>query len=222
VTGADPFAPGPLEDSIDRRARQCGIQLDPRGATVVATHARAVLAANARLNLTTIVAFEEFLERHIGESLEGAAVLDASISGTHLDVGTGNGYPALPLAVARPGLRSYLVEASMRKAEFLRRTIAACELSERIAVIERHVQRAADVPEADPARVLTLRAVGGWSRLMPKLAALLASDGVALLWGGEDVEAVRRREAWKRLELIDTRALPGLTRAFLWIFRRAS
>jgi hypothetical protein len=45
-----------------------------------------------------------FLERHIGESFEGAALLPATCSGPLVDLGSGNGYPGIPVAVACRGL----------------------------------------------------------------------------------------------------------------------
>ncbi len=209
-----------LEEAISARARQAGIEIDPSACATLATHARSVLAANERLHLTTIDVPEEFLERHIGEAFEGATLVDGELDGIHVDLGTGGGYPAIPFLIVRPRLRSFLVEASHKKAEFLRRAAAACGLSGRAEVLERQVQRADDLAEAKPIAVLTVRAVGGWSKLVPKLAPLLDTNGVALLWAGPEVEQVRRREVWRRLELVERHPLPAMERAAIWEFRR--
>ncbi len=71
---------------------------------------------------------DEFVDRHLGEAFEGAAMLAPDIEGTMLDLGSGNGYPGIPLAAARPGLRLTLTDASARKAEFLRQTVRSCNL----------------------------------------------------------------------------------------------
>ena len=105
---------------IRRRAAACGLDLNEAGVAALAGHARAVLRANSRLKLRAITEPGPFVERHIGESLEGAALLDPEISGWLLDLGSGNGYPGLPVCIARPGLRPLLVEARSKKAEFLR------------------------------------------------------------------------------------------------------
>jgi len=221
MSAAPAFSEGEsLPEAIAQRARSAGIEIDAAASAALATHARSVLAANERLHLTTIDAPDEFLERHLGEAFEGASVLDRGVTGIHVDLGTGGGYPALPFLIARPALRSFLVEASHKKAEFLRRALAACGLSARAEVLERQVQRAADLGEANPIRVLTVRAVGGWSKLVPKLAPLLDANGVALLWAGEEVEQVRHREAWKRFELVARHPLPAMDRAAIWEFRR--
>ncbi len=216
----DPFAEFPLEEEIAARAAACGITLPPQGLEAVARHARAVVAVNQRLHLTSITDPREFLERHIGEAFEGAALLAEDVRGTLLDVGSGNGYPALPLVAARPGLRPLLAEASAKKAEFLQGVLGGWSASGgevRLA----HVQRASDLEGIDSVRVITTRGAGGWTRLLPKLAPLLGPEGVILLWAGAEVETVRHRVAWQKYRLESTRELPGRERSAVWVFQPA-
>ena len=112
----DPFAGFNLETRIGERASVLGLRIETDAIDAIASHARAVLQHNERLQLTTVTAAEEFLERHIGESLEGAALLDSNAQGCLLDLGSGNGYPAIPLAATRRGLDPVCVEASAAKA----------------------------------------------------------------------------------------------------------
>ena len=103
----DPFLDAPgfeLKARIRARASDCGIDLTDAAVEALADHARAVLRENEQLHLTTITEPEEFVERHLGESFEGAAMLPPDIEGQFLDVGSGNGYPGLVLGAARPGL----------------------------------------------------------------------------------------------------------------------
>ena len=213
----DPFSGVDLASEIALRARRYAIELDPVALAALATHARAVLRENARLHLTAITEPTEFLDRHVAESFAGAALLEPGIRVTSFDLGSGNGYPGLPLAVARPGLRALLAEASSRKAAFLRGVLDETEFA--AGVLERQVQRAQDVNDVLPLRVLALRAVGNWERVVPRLAPALASDGRVLLWAGESVEAVRTRSTWKRLALTDRRPLAGRDRSWVWSFR---
>ena len=168
---------------------------------------------------TAIAVAEGFLERHIGESLEGAALLDANARGRLLDLGSGNGYPAIPIAAARPGLEPVCIEASAGKARFLAETLA-CTLG-RGDVWHRQVQRPADFADTQPLRVLTSRAMGNWERIFPRLAPMLAANGIALLWAGESVKQVATREAWRRLSLVAQHALPGRQHSWIWCFRPA-
>lgn len=214
----DPFAGFPLEAAISKRAAEAGIDLGERAAGL-AVHARAVLRADPRLHLTAVTDPAEFLERHLGESFEGAAMLDRGAAGILLDLGSGNGYPGLPLAAARPSLRPLLAEASARKAEFLRGALVEAGFAAG-RVLERQLQRPSDVPPLDgPLRVVAARAAGGWERVLPRLHSILAGDGEILLWAGEDVEAVGRRVVWRRFELVERRPLPGRERSWVWKFR---
>jgi 16S rRNA (guanine527-N7)-methyltransferase len=210
-----------LEDAIASRARSAGIALPAAAVLSLAEHARAVMIANERLHLTTIVEPEEFVERHLGETFEGAAMLEAPAGGTLLDLGSGNGYPGLPLAACFPSLTAVLAEASVRKAEFLAEAIRASGFRN-ARVLARQVQRAGDLAEEGPFRLVATRAAGGWAKILPKLASTLAADGELLVWAGDEVEAVRRRVAWRRYELVESRPLPGRERSWVWRFRTAS
>lgn len=217
--GGDPFTGFDLETAIVRRAAECEVELSTAAVVELAAHARAVLRDNRRLGLTAIVDPPTFVARHVGEALEGAAMLEHGIDGTLLDVGSGNGYPGLPVAAARPLLEPLLAEASSRKARFLRGVLN--DHFRRGAVLERHVDRAGDLEEAGAIRVIVSRAMGGWERVLPRLVPCLAGGGEILLWAGEEAGTVLRRAAWRRLRLQSRRPLPGRERSWVWQLVRA-
>jgi 16S rRNA (guanine527-N7)-methyltransferase len=208
-----------FEASIAARAAVAGIQLPHAAIRALAGHASAVLAANPLLHLTTVTDPVELVERHIGESFEGAALLEPGIEGVLVDLGSGNGYPGLPLAAARPGLRAVLIEASRKKARFLGEVIEIDWFAGAV-VLERQVQRGADLDEVSPVRVLTARAVGSWEKILPRLVGALDVDARVLLWAGEAVESVRQRPTWRNLELDGRHALPGRERSWIWVFKK--
>jgi 16S rRNA G527 N7-methylase RsmG len=217
----DPFSAAPdfdLESRIRARAAGCGHELDGTTVAALAHHARAVLRENRHVHLTTITAPAEFLERHLGESFEGAAMIEPDARGTYLDLGSGNGYPGLALAAARPGLRLLMAEASTRKAEFLRAVVRDAPFSG-AAVLEAHVQRGADLEETEPLRLITSRAMGGWAKILPRLRGRLAPDGDVLVWAGPEAESIARRTVWRKLEFAGRRELPGREQSWIWRFR---
>jgi 16S rRNA (guanine527-N7)-methyltransferase len=195
------------EEAIIARARAAGITLDRSRAAALAAHARLVIERNARLHLTTVVSPDEVLERHVGEGFEAAALLDDAIDGPLLDLGSGNGYPGLVIAAARPGLFPVLAESNGRKAAFLREALAVAAIPGR--VLERSVQRAADLEGERRFALLVTRAAGGWERIVPKLLDALAQGGRVLIFAGEGLDAVLRRAAWRRLALEGLREMPG-------------
>ncbi len=205
----------PDSSSIMARALEVGITLSTSAARALASHAEAVLASNERLHLTAITEPGAFFERHLGEAFEGAALLPPKVRGVLLDLGSGNGYPGIPLAIARPGLVPVLAEASSRKAAFLRDALAAAGL-DRGRVLEARVARAADLDNLPAITVLATRAMGGWERIVPKLASRFAAGTLVLVWAGRDAEAIMRRTSWARLKLESTRSLPGRERSFVY------
>lgn len=208
------------EPRIRERAARCGIELPDRGVAVLAEQARWVLRATAELHLTTIVEPAAFLERHLGEAFEGAAMLDPQVEGLALDVGSGSGYPGLPLAVARPGLALTLAEASRRKALFLRQLVREIAL-DNVSVLEAQVQRPADLDGHGPFRVITSRALGGWPKILPRLVPLVAPAGELLVWAGADAETIAKRVVWRKFEIAGRRALPGRDQSWIWCFHPA-
>lgn len=216
-TQKDPFDGFPLEQRIVERAAACGIALAPQSASGLAEHAREVLLINPLVQLTAITTPAEYLERHLGESFEGAAMLDENAQGLLLDLGSGNGYPGIPIAAARPELQLVMAEASSKKAEFLRGCLRFAGTG-RARLLERQVQRAGDLGETVSLRALVCRAMGNWQKVLPRLASVLAADGELLLWGGADVETVSRRAAWSKLRLAERKPLPGRERSWIWRF----
>ncbi len=198
----------PDPSAIVARALAAGIVISEPAAQALAAHARAVLVANERLHLTAITQPEAFFERHLGEAFEGAALLPESIRGVLLDLGSGNGYPGIPLAIARPGLTPVLAEASTKKAAFLREALAAAGLAHG-QVLEARIARTVDVDKLPPVAVLATRAMGGWERIVPKLVARLAPGGLVLIWAGADAEAIMTRASWSGLRVEQSRSLPG-------------
>jgi 16S rRNA (guanine527-N7)-methyltransferase len=201
-------AGAPDPSAIAERAKAAGIILSKPATQALAAHARAVLVANERLHLTAITQPAAFFERHLGEAFEGAALLPAGIRGVLLDLGSGNGYPGIPLAIARPGLQPVLAEASTKKAGFLREALAAAGLKNG-RVLEARVARTVDVDDLPSVAVLATRAMGGWERIVPKLVTRLAPGGLVLIWAGADAEAIMARAAWSRLRVENSRSLPG-------------
>jgi len=231
----DPFAGVDLEGGILARASRVGLTLTGAAVVAIAGHARAVLETNRELNLTGIDEPDALLDRHVGESLEGAALLGSAPSSapavasgdaapsvpraTLVDLGSGNGYPGLPVAAAL-GLAPVLVESTGKKAVFLRGVVERWYRDG--TVVGRHVDRAADLAEVAAPVVLTTRAMGGWDKVLPRVAPALAPGGSILLWAGPEVETVARRSAWRALDVVGRRVIAGRERSWIWWIRRVS
>lgn len=107
---------------IVRREMAGVLELGDQQISLLESHFRLLLAWNARMNLTTVTKLPEAAIRHYCESLFLAAHLTA---GTVADIGTGAGFPGIPVAIARPDCRVDLIESHQRKAVFLREACRA-------------------------------------------------------------------------------------------------
>lgn len=152
------------------------------------THYELLIRWNQRMNLTTVKPGPEMVIRHYCESLFFAANVPAGVRGISvLDLGSGAGFPGIPMAILKPDWRVTLVESSQRKAVFLRESSRhlpnVSVLAERIESIalqgEWAVARA-----VDPEEVLLH---------VPRLA-----QNVGLMLGEDDFSLIRRdsRIAW--------------------------
>lgn len=83
-------------------------------------HYELLVRWNVRINLTAIRTMEEAVVRHYCESLFLGARLDALSESTVFDLGSGAGFPGIPLAVLQPDCQVTLIESHKRKAVFLR------------------------------------------------------------------------------------------------------
>jgi len=99
---------------------------DPRILDALEGHLRLLAHWNSRYRLTRIESWNEILDRHVRESLLPLKWI--TDKGRLLDVGSGNGFPAIPILACRPGLEAVLMERSERKAMFLDAVVRECAM----------------------------------------------------------------------------------------------
>lgn len=110
---------------------------------------------NAKTNLTAIRSPEEMVRRHFGESLFAARHLGEALPTTLLDLGSGAGFPGLPIALLHPGIDVTLAESQNKKATFLREVVRSLGVQN----VEVWAGRAEAMPEQRRFHTVTLRAV---------------------------------------------------------------
>ncbi len=194
-----------------------GAGVDAAAGERLRVYLRLLLKWNARLNLTGRTDWEG-LGPHFGEGV-WAAALGRWEPALHLDIGSGAGFPALPMAALRPRGRFELVEARARRCVFLE--VAARELG--LTGVRVCQLRLSDY--------LAENAAGGWDRVSWKGVRLGARDADGLLRrGAPGVEfwlfhgrelPVEEPEAWLRAVRLTRRvSFPGKAGWFLSIYRR--
>jgi 16S rRNA (guanine527-N7)-methyltransferase len=148
-----------------------------------------LLRWNARVNLTAVRNPEEIVTRHFGESLFGARILlnDSRRSASLADVGSGAGFPGIPMKLFAPELALTLIESHNKKATFLREVIRTLHLdcSEVFCGRAEQWEKTADL--------VTLRAVEQFERSLQVAAALVAPGGkLCLLIGAGQIPTAQQ------------------------------
>jgi 16S rRNA (guanine527-N7)-methyltransferase len=169
--------------------------LPPSTLDQISTYIDLLLRWNARINLTAIRNPEEIVTRHFGESFFLASHLFPKSGTDHrplttdhrpphvLDIGSGAGFPGLPLKLWAPHIHLTLVESNHKKAAFLREVARALTLTN-INVITDRAEVLAARPDSPRTEVVTLRAVEHFDEILPQAITLLAPRAtLALLIG---------------------------------------
>jgi 16S rRNA (guanine527-N7)-methyltransferase len=165
-----------------------GARLSSTQLAQIATYTDLLLKWNAHINLTAVRDPEEIITRHFGESLFAARqLLSANATDqTVVDVGSGAGFPGLPLKIWCPGLSLTLAEAHQKKAVFLREVVRALGLSG----VKVFADRADNLSERS--NLVILRAVERFEQILRVAAKLGAKAGrMALLIGDGQIEIAR-------------------------------
>jgi len=152
----------------------------------IRVHLELLMRWNQRMNLTSLRTPEAMVERHFGESLFAARKLcPRSAHRLLIDVGSGAGFPGLPIKYWAPGLQLTLIEGHGKKATFLR------EVGRALRLTGLHVLSArAESLSAGQAELVTLRAVEQFDQALPTAAGLVAPGGrLALLIGESQRES---------------------------------
>ncbi|MEM6392083.1 MAG: 16S rRNA (guanine(527)-N(7))-methyltransferase RsmG [Planctomycetota bacterium] len=147
------------------------------------------LDANQRLNLTAIKDREGVASRMVLDSLTALPGLDQLNDGaTVLDLGTGGGFPGLPLAIARPQLRFTLVDATGKKADHVRSTAESLGLSNTTVLQGRAETLGHDAKHREAYDAVVCRAVGPMNVLLELTLPLVSVAGQLLAMKGPKAE----------------------------------
>lgn len=98
------------------------------------TYYQMIVEKNKVMNLTAITEFPDFVEKHFMDSLSLVKATDLSKVHYVIDVGTGAGFPAIPLKIAFPHLHITMVDSLQKRVAFLDEVIRELKLSNIIAI----------------------------------------------------------------------------------------
>jgi len=160
--------------------------LSPAQIQSISTYIDILLHWNARINLTAIRSPEEIVLRHFGESLFAASRLLSNETTRVADIGSGAGFPGLPLKLWAPQMSLTLIESNHKKSTFLREVVRT------LALTNVNIKNVRAELLTETFDLVTLRAVEDFASILPTAATLVAPAGrLGLLISSPQIESAR-------------------------------
>jgi 16S rRNA (guanine527-N7)-methyltransferase len=178
-------------------------------------HASLLVKWNKAVRLVGSTDPETIVRRHIVESLALLPFIHEPRGGL-LDIGSGNGYPAVPLKCALPDLRLAMMEPTMRKAVFLRTVVADLRLTD-AEVLRDRVDRPADLARYGKWDCITMRAVAAIPAIMTGASVALRPGGRLLFMVGDAGRDQVLRGLRGALTVLGDSRLPGTKASHLLV-----
>jgi 16S rRNA (guanine527-N7)-methyltransferase len=199
----------PSADTIRRALVEFKVEVNDTQIQQIQSYMALLLKWNDAMNLTAIQDPLEILYRHFCESMFGATLIPVG-EGRLADVGSGGGFPGLPLKIARPELDVCLIESSVKKATFLAETVRELNLPGARVLVSRYEELGDEVAPLD---IVCSRALGDFPQFLSWAASERIGAKSVMLWiGGRDLDEVRANKDWEWSEPV---AVPQSLRRFV-------
>jgi 16S rRNA (guanine527-N7)-methyltransferase len=154
---------------------------------------RLLLTWNDKVNLTAIRDPLEILYRHFCESMFAGISVPVE-TGRLADVGSGGGFPGLPLKIMRPGLRVFLVESNLKKAAFLAEVTRELGLTDAQVLVRRYEELGEEIAPLD---FVCSRALGEFPAFLKWAHSEQIAAKQVILWIGErDLLEIQKIDTW--------------------------
>lgn len=166
-----------------------GIEFEPGDVERLGLYLALLLEVNRSFNLTAVKEPAEAWTRHILDSLTLVGLLSELPAGSRvIDVGSGGGLPGVPLAVVMPDLRFTLLEATGKKAGFLRHAVSVLGLKNTNVMLGRSERAGQNGAHREQYDAAVARAVGPTATIAELTVPLVKLGGRVLLIKGQKAE----------------------------------
>ena len=192
---------------LKKGADLLGLNLSPDQTDLLAAHARELQLWNAKMNLTAITDIQLVAYKHFVDALAAARFLDRCAR--IMDIGSGAGFPAVPMKVIYPDLDITMVDAVRKKVSFLNHVVRTLKLDNISAVHARVEDLAKDPGHFQMYDAVTARGFADLGKLAKLAGPLLATGGrIYALKGAHALEEITP-ELKKRFHIThETYSLP--------------
>lgn len=193
---------------------ELGLSLDSAATASLLELAALVESWNQRINLSGHRTRDEILVRLVLDALALDRCLPDSPTSL-VDLGSGAGFPGLPLAIARPSTRVLLVESRERRHHFQRTAIRTLQLGNARAIRGR-----IELLEPEPAEVVVAQAVAPPSEVLGAMLPWIAPGGLAAIPGAEAPPSPAPHPSIEFIEVRRYQTPCGGPKRTLWVGRR--
>jgi 16S rRNA (guanine527-N7)-methyltransferase len=157
---------------------------------------------NKTINLTAIIDPKEIIIKHFVDSLAALVATSFPQNGVVLDVGSGGGFPGIPLKIVRSDMRLVLIEPVQKKCSFLNSVIGLLKLQD-VSTFEGTIEQYAKRPIRHAIDMGVVRALK-YKEIRKHIPALLTSKGKVVLYR---TEAINKQEIGEEFHLVSETAL---------------
>ena len=175
-----------FEKQLTKLANRIEIQLSDNQINQFYSYMNILLEWNEKINLTAITNPDEIILKHFIDSLTVSKYIEKNT--TIVDVGTGAGFPGIPLKIVRDDLNIVLVDSLNKRINFLNEVIKDLKLTKIQAIHSRVEEFARDKEYRERFDCATSRAVANLSTLSEYLMPLVKIGGKCLCMKGSEIE----------------------------------
>lgn len=182
------------EDRAETRLREIAAVHDLDAPAVARMRQVLEVIASDPRSPTSVTDPAEAVDVHLADSLSALPLIDELEPARIADVGSGAGFPGIPLSIARPEIEVDLVESTVRKCRFLEDLVAGLGL-ERVQVVHRRVEEWGREHGREAYDAVLFRAVGTLPMVLEYAAPLLRKNGGMIAWRGRSDAAAQAAAA---------------------------
>jgi len=189
-----PFVPAAPSVAVIRRAlAEFKLPAYDNQVLQIQQYIEILLRWNEKISLTAIRDPLEILYRHFCESMYAAEAIPVQ-GGRLADVGSGGGFPGLPLKISRPDLRVFLVESNLKKATFLAEVVRELGLNDTQVLVRRYEELHEEIAPLD---YVCSRALGEFPAFLDWAASDQIGAKQVILWiGARDLPEIQKISTW--------------------------
>lgn len=190
-----------LRDLTISAARELGLTIEEVHVEQFMQYLTHLIEWNKAINLTTITNPKEIIIKHFVDSIGALTATSFTKNGMVLDIGSGGGFPGIPLKIVRSDIRLILVEPVRKKCSFLNSVIGLLKLHD-AAAFNGTIEQYAKQPLRHTVDTVVLRALK-YEELKEYIPELLTTKGKIVLYR---TESIKEQEIGKEFHLVSETA----------------